>query len=447
MTKNSEIVTIQKMVNGGYGLSKVSSGQIILVQHALPQETINVSITETKKNYLLGRIKEVIEPHPGRLTPPCPYFGQCGGCNLQHCQYSTQLEIKKTILSDLLYRQKDLTFQDDTLSLPPPLSSPTQFGYRQRIRLQIGKTSNFGFFKFRSHDIVPVKKCLLATAQINHTLSMLGDHPDARKLAQLSHEVELLQNPATKKTVSIIQLKRKPRAADINSAKNLCRDLDDLDRVFFKGSDFPLSGPYLQATAHMDNSLKCIYPKISDTLPALEFSWEVGGFSQVNLDQNRFLIELVARLVDVNTDESVLDLFCGMGNFSIPLAFKAKSLLGIEGQGAAIRSAKNNALRAGLGNTAFEKANVHKACVQLAQDKKQFDITVLDPPRQGVPALSPSLAKITRKKLIYISCDPATLCRDLAAMNKAGFTIRKIQSIDMFPQTHHLETVVLLDKN
>ncbi len=434
------------MANGGYGLGHISSGQVILVQHALPQETLIVSIEETKKNYLIGRIKKVIDPHPGRVTPPCSYYGQCGGCNLQHCQYSTQLEIKKSILSDLLLRQKDLTFQDDAFSLPPTLASPDQFAYRQRIRLQIGKKLNLGFYKFRSHEIVPVKKCLLATAQINNTLSILRDHPENRRLADLANEIELQQNPDTKKTTSIFQLERKPRPADISSAKKLCADSDDLDRVFFKGSNFPLSEPYSRDSNNKDISLKCTYPKISDALPSLEFSWEIGGFSQVNLEQNSNLIGLVINLSDVQTQESVLDLFCGMGNFSIPLAFNAKKLLGIEGQGAAIRSAKSNATTAGLTNTIFEKAHVHKACIKLAQENKAFDITVIDPPRQGVPALTPYLAKITRKRLVYISCDPATLCRDLAELSKVGFRISKIQPVDMFPQTHHLETVVLLQK-
>lgn len=434
------------MVNGGYGLGQVSSGQIILVQHALPQETIIVNIEETKKNYLLGRVREVIDPHPGRVTPPCSYYGQCGGCNLQHCHYSTQLGIKKSILSDLLLHQKDLIFQDDTLSFSPPLASPDQFAYRQRLRLQIGNKSNLGFFKFRSHDIIPVKKCLLATAQMNNTLSILRDHPESRRLADLANEIELQQYPDIKKTCAIFQLKRKPRPADINSARKLCGDSDDLDRVFFKGSDFPLRGTFTHGSDNLGINLKCTYPKVSNLLPSLVFSWEIGGFSQVNLKQNSNLIELVHKLSDVQNEESVLDLFCGMGNFSIPLALKAKKLHGIEGQGSAIRSAKNNAKIAGLTNTTFEKANVHKACVKLAQDKKEFDITVIDPPRQGVPGLAHHLEKITKKKLLYISCDPATLCRDLAELSKVGFAIKKIQPIDMFPQTHHLETVVLLEK-
>ncbi len=166
----------------------------------------------------------------------------------------------------------------------------------------------------------------------------------------------------------------------------------------------------------------------------------------MNLAQNKILIETVLDFSQTEKTETVLDLYCGMGNFSIPLAMSSKEVLGIEGQGSAIRSAKENAFNAGLTNTRFMKKPVDVACKELAERGEHFDCVVIDPPRQGALGLAGYLATIASRRLVYISCDPATLCRDLADLTNEGFSIKRIQPIDMFPQTHHIETVVLLEK-
>ncbi len=175
--------------------------------------------------------------------------------------------------------------------------------------------------------------------------------------------------------------------------------------------------------------------------------WEVGGFCQVNLEQNRNLVDLVCKYAAVQPEETVLDLFCGAGNFSLPLAATARTLVGIEGQGAAIRSARRNSENAGFANTTFFKQPIQKACLELTAAGKRFDLLVIDPPREGIPGLATMVGGLCRNRLVYISCDPATLGRDLADLTSAGFRIAAIQPVDMFPQTHHIETVVLLEKH
>jgi 23S rRNA (uracil1939-C5)-methyltransferase len=225
--------------------------------------------------------------------------------------------------------------------------------------------------------------------------------------------------------------------------------VDEVERIFFVGSDFSITGPYCdkgEENEALNNTFNVHYPNIIQLRRHLNLSWEVGGFCQVNLAQNKILIETVLEFSQVEKTETVLDLYCGMGNFSIPLAMAAKEVLGIEGQGSAIRSAKENAFNAALTNTIFLKKPVDNACKELAAKGEHFDCVVIDPPRQGALGLAGYLAKITSKRLIYISCDPATLCRDLADLTNEGFSIKKIQPIDMFPQTHHIENVVLLEK-
>lgn len=445
-----EEINISKIINGGYGFARFSTGQVILVRHVLPEETVIITTEETKKNYLFGKVHQILKENPARILPPCKYYGQCGGCNLQHCDYDTQLTVKRGIVEDLLRRQGHEAVAESVNLLATPIPSPLTFNYRQRIRLQVGDRGTVGFNRFRSHEIIPIEKCLLAGESINTTLVALQDHNDGIKLCGLSTEVELQLNPESGKTVCIFHFNRKVRPADINSAKRFCNDTVELERIFFIGTDFPITGPYFadrqDDNTYTDNTLAVHYPAITETNRPIDLSWEAGGFCQVNLDQNRKLIETVLEFTQIEKTETVLDLYCGMGNFSIPFAMEAKEVFGIEGQGAAIRSAKNNAANCGLTNTRFLKSSVHDACIELAKKEAHFDCVLIDPPRQGAPGLASQLAKITSKRLVYISCDPATLCRDLADLSEQGFTICKLQPFDMFPQTHHIETVVLLEK-
>lgn len=224
-----------------------------------------------------------------------------------------------------------------------------------------------------------------------------------------------------------------------------------VERIFFVGADFPITGPFGSGEhdeqGPTDNLFTVHYPSLSLIDQPVRLSWEAGGFCQVNLAQNKQLIEIVLKFCQLDKTETVLDLYCGMGNFSIALAMQAKEVLAVEAQGSAIRSARKNGALAGLTNTCFAKSSVDDFCRELAAKKHHFDCVVLDPPRQGAPELAGVLAAITTRRLVYISCDPATLCRDLADLCAAGFAIEAIQPVDMFPQTHHIETVVLLAKD
>jgi 23S rRNA (uracil1939-C5)-methyltransferase len=215
-----------------------------------------------------------------------------------------------------------------------------------------------------------------------------------------------------------------------------------LDRVFFHGRDFAQEG--LHGNTETQNNLLGF--EIGGAEP-LRLCWEIGGFSQVNLGQNLKMIDLVRSYVQPRAADRILDLYCGMGNFSIPLARQAAELVGIEGQRSAIRSARRNAERNNLTNCSFQKGEVLSACRELVASKASFAAVVCDPPRQGLGPLTGLAAALAREKLVYVSCDPATLVRDLQDLAARGWSIKTIQPVDMFPQTHHLETVVLLEKS
>lgn len=434
----TEKVYVDKVVYGGLGISRLDSGQIVLTEGALPEETLIVTIRQKKKNYLFGEISQILTAHPGRITPLCPYR-QCGGCNFHHADYRSQLEIKEAMLTDLLSRQDTDLATETARCRRPILASKRELGYRQRIRLLVehGQT---GFRKRNSHDLVKIPHCLLAEKTLNNVLSGFFKTRESAHILALSEEVELLFDPEENRVILLLHFLRPPRPQDKKAAERILRQLPQLRHCFFSGKDFAITGLTPQKSG--DFPLHYRYTK---TEHPIRFGLEIGSFCQVNLQQNEQLIATVVKLAEVQKGERVLDLYCGIGNFSLPLAAAGADILGIEGQGAAIRSAKENAKQAGLKGT-FTKAPVEQSCRELAAKGEKFDTVVIDPPRRGAPDLAEFFSRLTRKKLLYISCDPATLMRDLVFLRKAGFHITAFQPVDMFPQTHHIECIVRLEK-
>jgi 23S rRNA (uracil1939-C5)-methyltransferase len=308
--------------------------------------------------------------------------------------------------------------------------------------MKIDDRGNPGFAHFRSHRIVAVKHCLLAAPPINECLAGLQGDTNFSHLASVTEEMELVLDEISNKVALRLLLKRPVRPADRRNARELTATLMVLDRVFFHGRDFAQEGPH--GSGEPESNLLGF--QIEETDP-LTLYWEIGGFSQVNPGQNRKIIELVRRLVQPTSADRILDLYCGMGNFSIPLARQAAELVGIEGQGSAIRSARRNAERNRLTNCSFQKSDVLSACRDLVAGKISFETVVCDPPRQGLGPLAQLAADLVRRKLVYVSCDPATLVRDLQVLVECGLSIKTIQPVDMFPQTHHIETLVMLEKS
>lgn len=442
---NTHPVTISKIIHGGFGLGQMADGKWAMTRFTLPDEQVTIAIERKKKSYAYGRLIQIDQANPQRISPPCPYYGDCGGCDLQHATYDLQLTIKTDIVQGLVDKEFYGTDLLAGCAVNSALASPVQFHYRQRIRLWIDNYGACGFHRHRSHEVVAIQNCLLARPELNLALAQLREHGDFERLVDLTSEVELLWNPTSRKVSAILHFKRKPRPADFQSAAAITREVELIEALLFKGEAFPLTDG--TSRKPQPARLEITYPALSGTPHPLTLGWELGGFCQVNLEQNGHLIDTVVDLAAVKPDETVLDLFCGSGNFSIPLAATAKSVLGIEGQGAAIRSARHYSELAGLVNTEFSKNPIHKACQQLASDGAAFDCLVIDPPRQGIPGLTRELTQLCRSRIVYISCDPATLCRDMGELARAGFAVKCVQPVDMFPQTHHIETVVLLEKN
>ena len=444
---NRHTITIDKVVTGGHGLARLASGLVVMVPFVLPGETVAVALDKQRKGFAEATLLEVLEASPHRVVPPCPLFQVCGGCQLQHCDYPGQLAIKATILRDLLSRHGQWPAEEIDSICQPVLASPMSFRYRQRIRLQIDGSGRLGFFAPRSHAVVEVASCPLAVDELNQVLADLRGLAAFRTLARHAVALELLLSPLAGQVVVMVHLGRKPRPADQQAARAVASAIGLVQSVWLAGEGFAASGPYGEVNGEGEDQGDIAFT-LADDLGGrqLVMRFEAGGFCQVNLAQNGRLLRQLLTWAAAGPEDRVLDLFCGMGNFSLPLALVARQVVGTDLQRSSIRGATANAWANQLANCRFLRADALSAVHEFRQAGERFDLILLDPPRAGCRELIPSLPELGAEKIIYISCDPATLVRDLGQLHELGFALRKLRGVDMFPQTGHLETIALLTK-
>jgi len=446
LKKNLHTLLIEKLVPGGFGLGRLKEGIIVLVRYVLPGEKVLVREANRKKNYISAVLKQVLSPSPDRITSPCPIYGLCGGCDLQHARPEAQILLKKEILAESLQRAAGGIFSDLPAFLEDPLPAPEQFGYRQRIRFQVDQEGNYGFYRPESHIVEPVLQCLLARDELNNALRQIHACHFWGELTKHCKAFEMFFDPKKKDVILLLHFIRKPRPADNVSVKNLHDNTIGISSILMQVEGYGLYDPLAQRCIPSGPILS--YNMVVNGIEAdLTFTWEAGGFCQVNLEQNNNLVKLVRQMTLNGPHQRILDLYCGYGNFSLSVAGLASEVLGIDGQNAAIRSAQRNAVLNGLHNCLFEKKQVPAAVNALLAEGKTFDTIILDPPRQGASEILSLLPKLGAAQIIYISCNPATLIRDLAPLLQAGYQVSRLVPVDMFPQTHHLESVTLLKRS
>jgi len=423
-------VDIKKVVAGGKGLARLANGQVALVAGVLPDETVTIRATRQHKGFVDAEVVRIDQASPDRILAPCPYYGRCGGCNLQHASYSGQLKIKQQIISESLQRAH--------LPLPsefqPSLPSPLPFAYRSRVRLHLDATGQLGFHQATSNAVVPIRRCLLATDPINRVLGTLGESEWPARLAGQVSGVELIHNPADDRVVLVLLPIR-----DTKVDSTLTTQMADLaDEVVVLGMPKKPVSPTAVTLAQHFSPCGLDY----------HLEWDHRCFFQVNSQQNAQLIELALDLLPRHAQAlTALDLFCGIGNFSIPLALRGARVIGVEHNRRSIFWAQENSHRAGLSNTHFITAEVERQLRTFVHQQARFDCILLDPPRQGLGKAAALMAKLAPERIISVSCDPATLARDLALITAEGYQLTRLIPVDMFPQTHHIESIGLLERN
>ena len=430
------ITDIEKIVAGGRGLARPAGGKVIMTDFVLPGETVRIREAREFSGYIEGKLLEILSPSPQRIRPACVHYGECGGCDLQHTHYHNQLELKKAIVSETMVRA-GIPLAGQVLQAPVP--SPCQWGYRCRVRLKIDRRGRIGFFKKKSNSFVAISTCPVTTQPINAALVELQTTGVLSALPESCSEIELLQSPLDQKiTLVILSPKQKMPAAAVIQAISGCTSLDVIGcktkTGFYQLVPAPRPAPLSQSVPLLDHRQSCT------------LAWSAGCFSQVNAGQNAQLVQLVCRLAGKIEGRSVLDLYCGMGNFSLPLALLGAAVTGIELNPESISWARHNAEAAAV-YCSFTAADVLNSLRQLVQNREQVDTIIIDPPRRGIGKAAALLHHLLPEQILYNSCDPATLARDLAIICKQGYSLRQLVPVDMFPQTHHIESVALLKKN
>jgi 23S rRNA (uracil1939-C5)-methyltransferase len=422
--KNEQVVVrIEKLVHGGEGLAHLESGRAVFVRGALPGERVLTSITGKRKGVYQAVVRAVLDPSPDRVTPPCGTERQCTGATWPFIAYPAQLRLKTGILTDTLQRTGGVT----PLRPLPILASPKRDHYRLRtqfnVRLKDG-VQRFGFFRQGSYDLIEVEDAFLLDPLINRIIAAVRFH--ASLLPPLQ-EVHINVSPAGEGHLVLFGSDDRLPVQE--------RFFEELQRSI--PSVVGVAGFALKRKAW---SLGRNYLTLETE--GLAFRATEGNFFQVNWDQNRNMVRTVLEFAGLTGKETVLDLYCGIGNFSLPLAQRAGRVVGIESGYAAIEDARENARLNGITNAEFMADDLQRGLRSLLEGRLRADVIVLDPPRAGatLKTLERILAFVPRK-IVYVSCNPATLARDLKFFHLFGFRLDRLQPVDMFPWTYHIEAV------
>ncbi|HFQ8225776.1 TPA: 23S rRNA (uracil(1939)-C(5))-methyltransferase RlmD [Citrobacter freundii] len=418
-TRQIITVTVNDLDAFGQGVAR-HNGKTLFIPGLLPQESADVAITEDKKQYAKAQVKRRLNDSPDRVTPRCPHFGICGGCQQQHASIELQQRSKSAALSRLM--NHDVT---EAIADAP-------WGYRRRARLSLNfqpKTQQFqmGFRKAASNDIVDIRQCPILVPQLEALLPELrACLSSLQGIRHLGH-VELVQ--AGSGTLMILR----------HTAPLTAQDNEKLER-FSHSKGLSL---YLAPQSEILEAVSGQTPWYESNGLRLNFS--PRDFIQVNEGVNQKMVASALAWLDVQPGDRVLDLFCGMGNFTLPLATRAASVVGVEGVPALVEKGRENAQQNELHNVTFFHENLEEDVTRQPWAKNGFDKVLLDPARAGAAGVMQHIIKLQPGRIVYVSCNPATLARDSEALLRAGYQIQRLAMLDMFPHTGHLESMVLFE--
>lgn len=437
MTASVARVTVESLDQEGRGVAHLE-GKVVFVEGALPGETVTLEIYRRKPKFDFARVKMVLRSGSARVTPQCRYFGVCGGCSLQHVDASTQVAIKQRILEDSFSHIGKVQPEQ----MLPAIQGPT-WGYRHRARLSahyvIKKDAVLvGFHEKRSSFIADMHSCEILPQRISRLIT-----PLRLLLASLSGRDRIPQvEVSLGEHVDILVLRiMEPLAAE---DENLLRTFADTHHVQLY---LQTGGPATAAPFYPKDA-----PVLSYSLPefAVTMPFHPTEFTQVNPDMNRVLVRRALSLLAPQSGENIADLFCGLGNFTLPIARSGAQVTGYEGSAALVKRACENAQYNGLaGNTVFREKNLFDVDTEWLYQQGHFDKMLIDPPRDGAVALVNALeeGEAAPRRIVYVSCNPATLARDAGILvHGKGYRLKSAGIVNMFPHTTHTESVAVFEK-
>ena len=427
----------------GLGIARVN-GAVVFVPHAVRGEEIDLRITKVMKTSCAGEIVKIHNPSPERMEPECPYAGKCGGCAYRHLTYPEELWAKRQRVQDALTRIGGLE-----LTVEEILGAKNPEHYRNKSQYPVGADGSIGFFQARTHKVVPIRRCLIQTEAADRTAQAVGEWMRRYKISAydettgkglVRHVCVRVNRKGESLCCVVVNGNKVPREPEL--AAYVTAAVPHTVGVL-------LNSNTRRGNVVLGDKYRTLFDRnyLMDTLCGLEFKLSMPSFYQVNRDQAEVLYGKALEFAGLTGNETVLDLYCGIGTITLCLAKAAKRVIGAEIVPPAIRDAKENALRNHVENAEFFCGDAADIAAKLESDGLRPDVVTVDPPRKGLaPEVIASVAAMGPEKVVYVSCDPATLGRDVKIFREFGYEAKRAAAVDMFPGTAHVETVVLLSK-
>lgn len=431
----------------GLGVARFED-RAVFVKGAIPGEICSIKLIKITKTAVYGRLMEVVTASSHRTEPVCPHFGRCGGCDLMHMDYTLEAELKRQRVADALRRIGGVNL--DALAITP---APTDAGYRNKAQFPVAMTETgpaAGFFRARSHDLIPVTHCHIQPPEADAVSNAVLRWMDAYHILPYDEATGrgYIRHIFVRKAVVTGQLmvciiansEKLPKGDKLVEA--LREVLPNLTTVLHNVNTRP-GNVILGTTYHT-----LFGPGyIEDELCGLTFRLSPASFYQVNHHQAQVLYEKAIALADLHGTETVLDLYCGTGTITLAMAKTAGTVIGVEVVEQAIEDARENAQRNGIQNARFFCADAGQAAKKLASEGTRPEVITVDPPRKGLsPEVIDAMVEMGPNRIVYVSCDPATLARDVKLLVEKGYRFVTAEAVDLFPRTKHVESIALLTK-
>lgn len=427
--------TIERWSHDGRGLTYLN-GKTLFIQGAIPGEKVSARLVEDHPRFIDARIDELIKASPERAEPPCIYYRDCGGCQLQHVKPEAQLQLKQQALLQQLQHWGKVT--------PKRVLPPVHMGaeaYRSRARLGVwyekDGSLSLGFRQQQSKQITAIQTCLVLVPELDRLIRPLQSWLEGLRVRAVTH-IELVRGDAG--PAVILRHTKSLAAQDIESLEHFAAE---------QGCAVWLEPNGRLGLTDIDGT-PCD-PRLTYTVNGLALNFHPQDFTQVNHSVNNGMVAQALQLLDLKPNDKVLDLFCGIGNFTLPLASQCEAVFGVEVVESMVEKARDNARNCAIPNAQFEAANLAEPLVaeKLLARHKNISAILLDPPRDGakdlVSAIKAGVEKrqLSPERIVYVSCNPATLARDAAILAEAGYELDAAAILDMFPHTSHVESMAL----
>ncbi|MED1202626.1 23S rRNA (uracil(1939)-C(5))-methyltransferase RlmD [Heyndrickxia acidicola] len=439
-------VVFEDLTHEGHGVAKVE-GYPLFVPKALPGEKAKIKVIKVNKGYGFGRLIELYEESPDRVVPDCPIYEACGGCQLQHLSYGGQMRAKLKQVQDVLARIGKI---EDVL-VHPVLGMENPWRYRNKAQVPVGELEGglvAGFYKHRSHDIIDMETCLIQQEQndtvIQAVKKICGNY-GVRAYDETSHKGALRHIMARygqrSGEIMVVLITRTPELPHQNEIiQEIIQQIPGVKSIVQNVNS-------KRTNVIFGDQTKVLWGEevIYDSIGSIRFAISARSFYQVNPDQTKVLYDKALEYAGLTGNETVIDAYCGIGTISLFLAQKAKKVYGVEIVPEAIEDAKRNAALNGITNVEFEVGEAEQVIPKWYKSGVHADVLVVDPPRKGCDSsLLETILSMKPKKVVYVSCNPATLARDLRILEDGGYKTVEVQPVDMFPQTTHVECCSLL---